>query len=135
MNPLVSYFQQPVNRTNQSTLINSTEDPMKKLTLLMEELVVSVKSNNNKTREIYNESRSNFCRNHSMVTCFACRQLGHVSWECPDKNQNSGQQSNNNERQRPEERNMNNNRNRPTVDVPRAQAMLAQLLNEEEPLN
>ncbi|CAG8814104.1 3047_t:CDS:2, partial [Gigaspora margarita] len=80
---------QPVNGMNQLTLINSTEDPIKKLTLLMEELVVSVKNNNNKTREIYNENRSNFCKNHSTVTCFACRRPGHISWECPDRNQDS----------------------------------------------
>ncbi|RIB14895.1 hypothetical protein C2G38_2193803 [Gigaspora rosea] len=83
ISPLVSYFQQPIIRMNQPILTNSIEDPVKKLTLLMEEIVVL---------------------------------LEHVSWKCPDSNQDSGQRLNNNERQRPEERNMNNDKNRPTVD-------------------
>ncbi|RIB26665.1 hypothetical protein C2G38_2030046 [Gigaspora rosea] len=113
---------------SQLTLTNSNEDPVKKLTLLMEDLLVSVKNNNNKNRETYNENRGGFRGNRSTVTCFACRRPGHVSWECPDRNQDSGQRLDNNERQRPEERNMNNDKSRPTINVPRAQAMLAQLL-------
>ncbi|RIB22393.1 hypothetical protein C2G38_2033628 [Gigaspora rosea] len=119
-------FQQQIRQL--PILTNLIEDPVKKLTLLMEELVVSVKNNNSKNRETYNENRGSFRGNRSKVTCFACRRKGHVSWECPDRNQDSGQRLNNNERQRPEERNMNNDKSRPTVDVPRAQAMLAQLL-------
>ncbi|RIB20210.1 hypothetical protein C2G38_2179867 [Gigaspora rosea] len=54
--PLVSYLQQMTSRIEQVTLVNSIEDSIKKLTSIMEELVVSVK-NNNKSREMYNDNR------------------------------------------------------------------------------
>ncbi|CAG8689397.1 3926_t:CDS:1, partial [Racocetra fulgida] len=60
MNPVASYLQQPTNRIIQSSTSNPIEDPMNKLTTLMEELGVSIKNSNNRPIETYNGGRNNF---------------------------------------------------------------------------
>ncbi|CAG8804608.1 3126_t:CDS:2, partial [Gigaspora margarita] len=54
----------------------------------------------------------------------------YVSWKCPEKNQDSDQQLNNNERQRPEDRSMNSDKNRPTVDESESAFILKNPSNE-----
>ncbi|CAG8688111.1 6642_t:CDS:2, partial [Racocetra fulgida] len=50
----LSYLPQPANGLIQPSTSNFTEDPMNKLTTLMEELVILVKNSNNKPKETYN---------------------------------------------------------------------------------
>ncbi|CAG8689633.1 8909_t:CDS:2 [Gigaspora margarita] len=122
VNPVISYLQQPMGGINTAVPTNSTEEPIKKLTSLMEELVVSINKNHNDNERFRNTYANRGNReNCSTVTCFNCHQSGHVSWDCPKRNhsRNSSQLINEGRRQGPEQGNENAERNRPTIDVPR----------------
>ncbi|CAG8617495.1 17074_t:CDS:2 [Gigaspora margarita] len=112
MNLLASYLQQPVNGTVQLPASNFAEDPINKLTTLMEELVMTLKNDNG--------SRGNQNCNHSNAPF-----QGNWSQTCNNENERVGVP----------EAEGTSSQNRPTVDVNRAQAMLAQLLFGEDAFN
>ncbi|CAG8630826.1 25676_t:CDS:2 [Gigaspora margarita] len=125
VNPVISYLQQPMGRINTTVPTNLVEDPIRKLTSLMEELVVSINKGHNDNERFRNTYANKGNReNRSTVMCFNCRQSGHVSWDCPEKNylRNTSQPINKSRRQGSEERNENAERNRPTIDVPRGES-------------
>ncbi|RIB02982.1 hypothetical protein C2G38_2049641 [Gigaspora rosea] len=136
INPVASYLQQSTNLIAQPSIPDPVREPIKKLTSLMEELVVSLRSDSRGNQQ-RNRNNAPFCGNCAQITCFACRQLGHIASECPIVVNNNiyNQQPFGTEGQRIINNDENTNRNRPTVDIARAQTMLAQLLNNEGSLN
>ncbi|RIB13133.1 hypothetical protein C2G38_2326777 [Gigaspora rosea] len=114
---MASYLQQPVNGITHPPAPELVEDPIKKLTTLI--------PRGNSSR---NRGNMPFHRNQSQVICFTCQQPGHMAYECPtfgNNTNNNPRPVNENEKTRVTEGEENPNRNRPTVDVNRAQAILA----------